>query len=322
MSVQQSINPKDLYGHKNEEENKMTIRKILALALVLIMVCSMAAMSVSAAAIEVPNIENTDMPAGMPADAKDVKYLSDLHDAADPMKATDNFIALENGEKVTVDENYNECILVFVAGARKAVDKTKVDAEGYRQLDNGKWHKTDIALGFWGTKYEKGLGVYPNGVDTIGTADYGLVYKVSGLGNYFYAVVGGTDHAVTNPDPSAAKYQVDFELWASKDATYSADAKFELIAQTQDIHATDTAEFNVEITGYNYIKLVVKMDSNAPDNQLSACVWANAAVYTGTPSTPSTPSNPETADTFSALPVALLVLSGAAVAVIIKKKEN
>lgn len=42
-----------------------------------------------------------------------------------------------------------------------------------------------------------------------------------------------------------------------------------------------------------------------------------------TPSTPSTPSGPsETADTFSALPVALLVLSGAAVAVIIKKKEN
>ena len=40
-----------------------------------------------------------------------------------------------------------------------------------------------------------------------------------------------------------------------------------------------------------------------------------------TPTTPDTPSNPETADTFSALPVALLVLSGAAVAVILKKKE-
>ena len=41
-----------------------------------------------------------------------------------------------------------------------------------------------------------------------------------------------------------------------------------------------------------------------------------------TPSTPSTPSNPETGDIFSALPVALLVLSGAAIAVVLKKKEN
>ena len=41
-----------------------------------------------------------------------------------------------------------------------------------------------------------------------------------------------------------------------------------------------------------------------------------------TPSNPVTPPPADTADTFSALPVALLVLSGTAVAVIIKKKEN
>ena len=44
------------------------------------------------------------------------------------------------------------------------------------------------------------------------------------------------------------------------------------------------------------------------------------------PSTPSTPSNPvtppPTGDVFTALPVALLVLSGAAIAVVLKKKEN
>ena len=41
-----------------------------------------------------------------------------------------------------------------------------------------------------------------------------------------------------------------------------------------------------------------------------------------TPTTPDTPSNPETGDVFTALPVALLVLSGAAIAVVLKKKEN
>jgi VIT1/CCC1 family predicted Fe2+/Mn2+ transporter len=40
-----------------------------------------------------------------------------------------------------------------------------------------------------------------------------------------------------------------------------------------------------------------------------------------TPETPVTPPAP-TGDVFSALPVALLVLSGAAIAVVLKKKEN
>lgn len=301
----------------------MTIRKIMALALALIMVCSM---SVIVSADEdntlMPNLGML-LPEGIPADATNVQYLSDLHNPEDPNAPTDVFVALENGEKVVLDKNYNDCLLVWNGeGKRKSVQKgaSNLDANGYRQIENGiSYHYSEIALGYWGTQYKKGLAVYPNG---IGEKDYALVYDVNGLGNHFHAVVGGTDHAVTDPNQTA--YFVDFELYGSKDSKYSADGNYELLAHAEDIRIYETAEFNVDITGYRYIKLVVKMDPTSPDNQLSASVWADAALYSMPGDIDDSVVVPpaDTADTFTALPIALMVVSGAAVAVIIKKKED
>ena len=260
----------------------MTIRKILSLTLALVMICSLVVVGVYADPIIVPDTGKDPQiagttPAGRPADAIDVTYLSDLHNADDALALNDRVVDQLNN-KITLDKNYNDDLLAFDgAGGRKQI-KAKLDADGTRTLANGLTYKpSDIAVGYNGTKYEKGLGVHP---DAPENADRYIVYNVKGLGNHFYAVAGATGYNITEPDTGKSNRRVTFELWGSKAEEYSADAEFEKLAYAEKIRAYLVGEFDIDITGYNYIKLVVKINPEfEASNSSCAVVWADASLY-------------------------------------------
>ena len=274
----------------------MTTRKILSLALALVMVCSLMVIGVSADPIVVPSTGKAPQlagtyPVGMPTDATDITYLSDLHNADDALALNDRVVAQVNN-KIVLNKNYNSDLFAFTSTAAKRYQinaNGKHDGQGNRTLDNGvTYNKADIAVGVSGTIYEKGLGVHPNGV---GAADRYIVYNVQGLGNHFYAVAGATGGNIT--DPNATSRKVTFEVWGSKAETYSAEVEFEQLAYTNSIRAYLVGEFDLDITGYNFIKLVVKMDSTSADNQSCAVAWAGACVYNLPASEPSTEPSTE-----------------------------
>ena len=279
----------------------MTIRKILSLALALVMVCSMVVVGVYADPVVIPNTGKAPQqagttPAGRPADATNVTYLSDLHNADDALALNDYIVDQLNG-KVTLDVNYNGDLLAFDgAGGRKQI-KAKLEADGTRTLANGVSYKpTDIAVGYNGIKYEKGLGVHP---DAAGSDDRYIVYNVKGLGNHFYAVAGATGYNVTEPDTNKSNRRVIFELWGSKADEYSAEAEFEKLAYVDQIRAYIVGEFDIDITGYNYIKLVVKMNAEFDGtNNSCAVVWADASLYSlpGTDASEPDASEPDASE--------------------------
>ena len=258
----------------------MTTRKLISLVLAAVMVCSMVVVGVYADPIVVPDTGKDPQiagttPAGRPADAIDVTYLSDLHDTEDAKKLNDRVVDQLNN-KIVLDKNYNSDLFVFNgAGSRYQVGGSKVDANGNRTLNNGiTYHKSEIAIGYNGIKYNKGLGVHPDAADK---ADRYIVYNVKGLGNHFYAVAAATGSNST--DPSKNVRRVIFEVWGSKAEEYSAEAEFEKLAYAEKIRAYLVGEFDIDITGYNYIKLVVKMDPASTDNASCAVVWADASLY-------------------------------------------
>ena len=207
---------------------------------------------------------------GKAANAANVQYLSDLYST--------NVVANTNSS-VKLDKNYNDSLFAFVNGSRAQIaGHAETDANGNRTITaNGveyTFNKSEIAMGHTSVHFEKGLGVHPNGV---GAADRYLVYDVRGLGaDYFYAVAGATGSNITNP--SATNRKVIFELWGSKSESYDENG-FVKLAYVDQIRAYLLGEFNVKITGYNFIKLVVKMNSASVDNSSCAVAWGDACVY-------------------------------------------
>jgi len=261
----------------------MTTRKILSLALAAVMVFSLVVVGVYADPIVVPDTGKDPQiagttPAGKPANATDITYLSDLHNQDDALALNDRVVDQLNS-KIVLNKNYNSDLLAFANGSRYQINASgKHDGQGNRTLSNGvTYNKADIAVGYNGTKYEKGLGVHP---DAPSKADRYIVYNVKGLGNHFYAVAGATGANVTHPDTNVSNRRVTFELWGSKAEEYSAEAEFEKLAYAEKIRAYLVGEFDIDITGYNYIKLVVKINPDfQADNASCAVVWADASLY-------------------------------------------
>lgn len=197
---------------------------------------------------------------GMTGDIVKSYYLSDWYKGGRMVESVNS--------KVTLDTNYNNDLYAFNGqGGRKRIASDAVD--GYRTIENGlTYHISEIALGYLGTKYEKGLGVHPNGV---GAADRSITYNVSGLdADRFYAVVGANGKEIIKMENIR---RVEFEVWGSVDGT-----NFVQLARADKIRAYVIAELDVNIEGYNYIKLVVKMDPTSESNASSAAVWADACV--------------------------------------------
>ncbi|MBP3479419.1 MAG: NPCBM/NEW2 domain-containing protein, partial [Oscillospiraceae bacterium] len=163
--------------------------------------------------------------------------------------------------------------------------KTNQNYHGYLyKFENGERseklasNKT-IALGYNGTLYDTGLGFHPDDDITISLSDRYLVFDVRELNaNRFYSVVGATAEATNGETES----RLTFELLGSKSTSdYNKyTTEFELLASATNIYHYYTAEFDVDITGYNYLKLVVKMSGYGLPHSSCGVAWADACVYT------------------------------------------
>ena len=219
---------------------------------------------------------------GLPAGITSQYFLSDLYHTP----ALVSKVASEKKEDSTyvhtgamLDGEYSSNLYTFSNAARKQI-AAQLNANGERTLDNGVTYKpTDIALGWNGTKYEKGLGVHP---DAYMNPDRNLVFDVRGLNaDYFYTVVGATGNNLTDPATVSSTTRLGMvEIWASKSDSYNENS-FVKIAVVDGIRAYLVGEINVNIEGYNFLKLVWKMDDNSPNKDNSSCAMAfgNACVY-------------------------------------------
>ena len=138
----------------------------------------------------------------------------------------------------------------------KLLDSTAVD-DG-----TGKWSG--------GTQFTKGLGVHPKSGTEPG---YTIVDLTDTTANRFYAAVGITHSGVTGSDGSGrAKNTGVFKVYGSIDKK-----DYVLLATSDNISRGSTGEFDVDITGCNYLKLEYAYVTGGYATMNA--MWANACVY-------------------------------------------
>ena len=269
-----------------------TTRKVLSLLLVLAMVSALLVVGVTAEGEGANTVEPVKLPAlgkngvinGMPENAEIVEHLSDLHDQSASLTLNDYVVDTSTNTKINLNKTYSTPSFYHIEGSRKDGSANLVD--GYRTftLSDGtvlKPHKESIVLSYKGILFEKGLGVHP---DAPGTADRYIVYNISTLNaDRFYALVGANGSELTKNERLGRA--VTFELWGSTAETYDKDTtEFVKLAYVDDIRVYVVGEFDIDISGYNFIKLVVKVfdapnDTTTPTNSSSAVSWGEAALY-------------------------------------------
>ena len=253
-------------------------RRLLSLLLAVSILVGLYIFPVHAAeAVKITNIGSTGTLTGIPA-GMNVTYLSDIYNTS----AKKYSYVVPGGDGAVrdfaLDQNFfGTRVYAFTAANdsnRYAVTKgaSNLDADGYRTLSNGvKVHYSDIVLGRNTTIFEKGLAFQPSALNAADQAT--VIFDISSLdAEYFYAVAGMTGEG----NKSSYQRKINFELYGSKDTAYSEGMTFEKLAYAEGICAWLMGEFNIPISGYNFIKLVaVTMKSNSA----AESVWANAAVY-------------------------------------------
>ena len=278
-------------------------RKFLGMLMVFAVVMSLLSVGISAEAIKVSNIGKVATLAGRDESAKNIWYLSDLYNTNAKL---DSFVigsssSIANPRDFKLDTNWDLTTLyVFTAddADRPTPDSdTNPDrwavgssyAETGRVLSGNTYYPDDIAVGGLGQQFEKGLSFLASPKDTA-TTDYPdatVVYDLRGLNaDYFYSVVGITGSA--NNGSTTNKF-LNFEVWGSTAETYSEDMEFVKLAYAQNIRAWLMAEFEVNISGYNFLKLVGVNTSTATTSTNSGLsgVWADACVYSSTDPIPA-----------------------------------
>lgn len=225
--------------------------------------------------------------AGKDALASEAKttYLSDIHNTE---RRISSFIigtssSLTAPRDFKLDTNWDNQLFVWTGSsqtgstARKQVTsanspRTLTVTEADSTTHDVDYTNTEIAIGYRGTKYAKGLAGLVS-ASTVKSAE--AIYDVQGLNaKYFYSVVGMTGAANTNPATGNYTYKLTFDVYGSKTGTANGD--FELLAYASGVRAYLIAEFNVDITGYKYLKLVTTSDGG---NSGGSFVWADACVY-------------------------------------------
>ena len=223
-----------------------------------------------------------------------------------------------------------------------------VNLENKEAIRNGVWQNgAAIWLGGnsaenGGTKFVKGIGVQPQAptADNNRGASWTTV-DITGLGvDTFYAAVGGTNAANRENGHNSFIYQV---YGGAK-----AKGKFTLLAQSEPITKTMTGEFKVDISGYNFLKLVIKC-TDTGSHGYGNSMWANACVFNSAegslvegevevtqptiptvvkprPTVPVDKAEGEGKDISAViiigLVVVILIAAAVAVALILKKKKN
>ena len=257
-------------------------RRLIGLLLVVAVMVGIVITAVSAdSAVKITNIGSSGNLAGIPAvvPAENVTYLSDIYNTS--AKVYSYVVPKDASSPVrdfALDQNFfGTRVYAFSSASdsnRQEVKQgtSKVDAEGYRVLNNGvKAHYSDIILGRNATIFDKGLAFQPSAKDAADQAT--VIFDVRSLdADYFYAVAGMTGEG----NKSQYQRKIDFELYGSKDTAYSANMSFEKLAYAEGICAWLMGEFNIPISDYNFIKLVAvtKVSNSAADS-----VWADACVY-------------------------------------------
>ena len=250
---------------------------------------------VTVTARKIANIGKVATLTGKTENAENITYLSDLYNT-DAM--VDSFVigknsSIANPRPFKLDTNWDlTSLYVYTADdADRATPDSDTNpdrwavgssyAETGRVLSGNTYYPDDIAIGGLGKQFDKGLGFLASPKDTASTnyPDATVVYDLRGLdADYFYSVVGLTG---TANNGSTTDKLMNFEVWASKADTYSENAEFVKLAYAQNVRAWLMAEFEVNIAGYNFLKLVGVNTSTATSSTNSGLsgVWADACVY-------------------------------------------
>ncbi len=214
-------------------------------------------------------------------DAVNVTYLSDVYDT----NMVDSFVIGVGGNEAAPrefkkDTNWDNMLLVWSGTANGRWQITAANSPRTISVrnENGTtssvvYTNDEIALGYRGTEFEKGLGglVSPS----TNKSAY-IVYDVRDLdAKYFYSAVGLTGNANAN-NTGTYPYKVTFTLYGSKNRDYNENSVFIPLAYASDIRAYFGAEFNVDISGYNYLKLEAVSDGG---NSGGSFAWGGACVY-------------------------------------------
>ena len=266
------------------------MKRTLCLVLSVVMTVTLfvpAADTVFAQAAPVSNIGASGAPKGKDAHAlsESVTYLSDLYGTE---KKVSSFVigtgsSETNPRDFKLDTNWDNAVFVWTGvsqdggASRKAVNASNSPrtlqikaADG--TTSNVVYNRGDIAIGYRGTKYAKGLAAL---VSASNKKPASVVYDLQGLDmEYFYSVVGITGQSNVNPAVSPYTYKLTFNVYGSKDGTDDSD--FELLSYATGIRAYLTAEFNVDIRDYKYLKLETVSDGG---NSSGTFVWADACLY-------------------------------------------
>ncbi len=129
-----------------------------------------------------------------------------------------------------------------------------------------------IILGEEDTMFFQGLGVHPKAPNRpiMGSIESWTIYDVRSLrADRFYSAVG-----ITNPNGKEGKSKgVVFRVYGD----YEGNGEYVLLAQSEPITMKMAGEFDVDITGVRYLKLVVVAASTTHTSSASA--WGNACVY-------------------------------------------
>ncbi len=150
----------------------------------------------------------------------------------------------------------------------------------------------EIVLGYQGRHFEKGLGGHL--ISAAGSSydckPSAVVFDITGSeAGRFYAVAGLTGDAANKPTAAVEgtnDYGVTFAVYGSMADEYSDSASFTLLSKvggiggyadtTANSKVYNTAEFDLDVTGYNFLKLEAITDGNAGGGSYA---WGDACLY-------------------------------------------
>lgn len=139
-----------------------------------------------------------------------------------------------------------------------------------------------IVFGEEDTMFFQGLGVHPKAPNRpiMGSIESWTIYDVRNLcADRFYSAVG-----ITNPNGREGKSKgVIFRVYGD----YEGNGEYALLAESETITMKMAGEFDVDITGVQYLKLVVVAASTTHTSSASA--WGNACVYATKENEPMVP---------------------------------
>ena len=252
-------------------------QRILSALLIMVMVCALIPVSISADVIQFTPTNGTAADiAGIPDDATRLTYLSDAalttkeYNAANGSNANAKNDAEWDGETIwffhgSDAPGFNTVFNPNSGGVCYVPDAngTPVKADTVGKVN------TKVYLGTEAIEYPKVLGV-----NAGKNADSYQVF-LNNNSQYFYAVAGNNGANSTKGVDS-----ITFEVWGSNDTSTfvrsTARENFTLLAST-DVKGFQVAEFNVDISGYKVIWLNVKYNGTAGSGRYGA--WGNACFY-------------------------------------------